>query len=236
MASVLIIATSFFNLARKRALLHLFVATMLVISFSILFLDLGSWVLPTLGRDSTLTGRSALWQQLLRMSSERPFFGVGFESFWLGPRLDKMWSLFSFHPNEAHNGYLEILLNLGWTGVALLAVILVRGYRNVIGMLYRNPWSGRLGLAYWVIGVAYSFTEAGFRMMSPVWIAFLMATMTVPQAFRKDRRAEAQIAESERENAPSEQWALSSARELVPACARDQANTRMPWHRPQILR
>lgn len=58
-------------------------------------------------------------------------------------------------------------------GVALLAVVIMTGYRNAIATFRREPEMGRLGLAYFTVGVAYSFTEAGFRMMSRVWFSFV---------------------------------------------------------------
>jgi exopolysaccharide production protein ExoQ len=237
MASAILVGTTFFKLARRRAALHTLVAAMVVTSFSVLFLDIGSWILPELGRNETLTGRSALWSHLVVMAGQKPLFGAGLESFWLGPRLEPLWAIFAFHPNEAHNGYLEILLNLGGVGLLLLAVILVRSYRNSIRRLYWDPAAGRLGLAYWIIAVTYSFTEAGFRMMNPVWILFLMTGMTFPQlsAARLRRRAAPVVAgereteteiDKEEANAGAEvvspgHWMLQGARAEAPAYRRN---------------
>ena len=41
---------------------------------------------------------------------------------------------------------------------------------------------GKLMLAYFVLAFIYNFTEAAFKMTSPVWIFFLMAVMAVPTA------------------------------------------------------
>jgi O-antigen ligase len=106
--------------------------------------------------------------------------GWGFESFWLGERLDKIWKLYK-GLNEAHNGYLEIFLNLGWIGLTLLGVVIVTGYRNVALALRRDPDAGSLKLAYYVVGLVYSFTEAGFRTLTPIWIGFLLSTVSLPE-------------------------------------------------------
>jgi O-antigen ligase len=110
-----------------------------------------------------------------------PLFGAGFESFWLGPRLDKIWAVYWFHPTEAHNGYLETFLNLGWVGIALLAVVIVAAYRNVAAVLRRDPEAGRLRLAFFVSAIAYNFTESAFKTMNPVWFIFLLAAIAVPK-------------------------------------------------------
>ena len=108
-------------------------------------------------------------------------FGTGFESFWLGQRLEKVWAVMK-GIQEAHNGYLEVYLNLGWIGVGLLAIIIVTGYRNVLVALQRDPQVARLKLAFITTAVVYSFTEAGFRMVNPIWILFLLASIAVPEA------------------------------------------------------
>ena len=81
-----------------------------------LFFDTGGGAVEALGRNSTLTGRTEIWKLVLGMANN-PIFGAGYESFWLGERLQKLWHYYWFPINEAHNGYIEIYLNLGWIGV-----------------------------------------------------------------------------------------------------------------------
>jgi hypothetical protein len=180
MASGLIAATSFSKIAQKRGVVHLMVPALLLICFSVLFLDVGGFLLKEMGRNPTLTGRSEIWGQLLKVPVN-PVFGVGFESFWLGKRLEYVWSLPGLHINEAHSGSLETYLNLGWIGLTLLAVVVVIGYRNVIRMLSSDFEAGQLRLAFFVVGLAYSLTESAFRTMDLVWIAFLFAIIGLPQ-------------------------------------------------------
>ena len=65
-------------------------------------------------------------------------------------------------------------------GVALLATLILTGYRNVVRAMRTDPSEGRLKLAYFVIAVAYNFTESAVRILHPVWIFFLLATAAVP--------------------------------------------------------
>jgi O-antigen ligase len=97
--------------------------------------------------------------------------------------------------NQAHNGYLEVYLNLGWVGVVLLSIILISGYRRITAAVRSGAPVASLRLAYFIVAVTYNFTEASFKMMSPVWMAFLIATMILPEtpvqedfsSFGKDR-------------------------------------------------
>lgn len=167
-------------LARRPATVHLLVATILSASLFATFLDPGALV-GALGRDPTLHGRTVIWNQVLGMTAN-PLLGAGFESFWLGERLKKMWGMYYWHPNQAHNGYLEVFLNLGWVGIALFAVVLVMGYQNAVGAFRRDWRAGSLKLAFFVAAVAYNLTEATFKMTNPVWITFLWAATAGAEA------------------------------------------------------
>jgi exopolysaccharide production protein ExoQ len=180
MAGTLIVITSLFRSARRPASVHFIIFAMVGISIAALFVGVGAATLGAMGRDPTLTGRTAIWTAVLSMKVN-PLLGTGFESFWLGERLRKVWDLTAVGLQEAHNGYIEIYLNLGWIGLSLLAALIVAGYRNAIGVFRRDPDAGQIRLAFFLVAVVYSFTEAGFRMMSPVWIAFLWATLAVPR-------------------------------------------------------
>jgi exopolysaccharide production protein ExoQ len=179
MASTILLVSCFPALYRRRWLIHGMVAAMLLVSLSALFLGVGSSLLTTMGKDPTLTGRTAVWDLVLSLAAN-PLVGTGFESFWLGPRLDKIWSVYWWHPNEAHNGYIEVYLNLGWIGLCLLGILMVKGYRTVMSGMRRDPDSTGLRLAFFVVAVAYNFTESAVRILHPVWIIFLLATITVP--------------------------------------------------------
>ncbi len=52
--------------------------------------------LSTLGRESNLTGRTKIWAAVLPLVPI-PAVGPGFESFWLPPLLEKVWSNPSGH-------------------------------------------------------------------------------------------------------------------------------------------
>jgi len=143
------------------------------------FLDTAGSLLHALGRNTTLTGRVGIWKAVLSLQTN-PMLGTGFESFWLGSRLQRVWDMTATGIQEAHNGYIEVYLNLGWFGLLLLGVAIVTAYRRAFTLSLRDPHAGRIRLAFLTAGVIYSLTEAGFRMMSPIWIAFLLAITIVP--------------------------------------------------------
>jgi len=139
-----------------------------------LFINTMGTLVHSLGRNSTLTGRTSIWKAVLSMHTN-PIFGTGFESFWLGNRLEAVWNMSVKGIQEAHNGFIELYLNLGWVGLVLLGWLVVSGYRNALVALRREPNDGCLRLAFLTASLIFSMTEAGFRMLSPIWFAFLLA-------------------------------------------------------------
>jgi len=83
LASALMMGVSLRIVARKPWIVHCMMIAIVSVSASTLFLDLGSGVLQSMGRDPTLTGRTDIWKLVLGMAGN-PVFGTGFESFWLG--------------------------------------------------------------------------------------------------------------------------------------------------------
>src|SRR6266540_4431671 len=183
----LIVLTRRRGSAFRPAAVHILAVGIVSLCLFGLFLDSDVGLVQAMGRDATLTGRTALWDELLRMTVD-PWFGAGFESFWLGQRVETMWRKYYWHPNQAHNGYLEVFLNLGWTGVALLGFLIVWGYRQVIGAFRRDQEAGRLRLAYFVVALVYNLTEAAFQVLHPMWIAFLLAVTVIPEPPRREDR------------------------------------------------
>lgn len=200
MASVLIVATGIRSLrGRRRWVVHALAVAILSVSVFTLFSDSSGGMLQAMGRNPTLTGRTDIWKLVLSLSGN-PLVGTGFESFWLGKRLEKMWSVYWWHINEAHNGYLEVYLSLGWIGIMLLVWMVVAGYRNIFRAFRLDPEEGTVRLAYFVIALAYNCTESAIRMMNPVWIFFLMAIIAVPGGWARNggpaQNAAAQVQES----------------------------------------
>lgn len=140
-------------------------------------------VAGALGRDSTFSGRTDIWSSLFPAVSS-PMIGTGFDSFWNSPNVlvfqRNLEGLGFYHPerlNEAHNGYIEVYLNLGWIGVLALANVLVWGYWMTCKAFRRDVETGSLFLAYVIAGMIYSIMEAGFRTLSPNWFFILIAVI-----------------------------------------------------------
>jgi exopolysaccharide production protein ExoQ len=197
--STLLVLTSLRPFVRTPALVHLLVAALLGVAVCSLFLGLGTGLVNDLGRNSTLTGRTEMWAHAIKLV-DNPVFGAGYESFWVGTRLEKM-RIVAPGVNQAHNGYLEVYLNLGWAGVTLLGVVILTGYRTVFRAFRRDPDPARLRLAFLVAALSYGFTEAGaFKFRNPVWISFMIAIVAIPMI--RSQRGQKSIAAASAESNP----------------------------------
>jgi O-antigen ligase len=180
LGAVLMLATNLTIIRRRPAAVHALVLSLLLVGGATFFLGGQDDVANALGRQSNLTGRTDIWAAVIPAVPNK-IIGAGFENFWIGPwqkvallSLRGWWG----DPrglNEAHNGYIEVYLNLGWIGVGLIALILLDGYRKVVAAFRRDPAIGGLWLAYLFAAAFYGITESGFRLLNPMWIFLLLA-------------------------------------------------------------
>ncbi len=133
-----------------------------------------------LDRGAGLSGRTVLWTNLLQMHIN-PVLGTGFESFWLGKRLEQLEGIFYYIPNEAHNGYLETYLTLGIVGVFLLIGLLVATFWKIRAELFQSFEMGRYRLGFLAALVLYNWTEAAFKTLNPLWFIFYLIAMDYPK-------------------------------------------------------
>ncbi len=184
LGSGLIVLTSLSGLARRPAAVHVLALGTVSLCLFALFFDSSARLAEAMGREATLTGRTEFWAELLSMRGNA-WFGTGFRSFWLGEQAMLLWENHWWHPTQAHNGYLEVFLNLGWLGVALLGFVIACGYRNVVGALHCDRELGGLRLAFFMVAVLYNLTEAAFRGPHIIWIVFFLAVTVVPKPSRR---------------------------------------------------
>jgi exopolysaccharide production protein ExoQ len=184
LGSGLLFATRLRVIRIRPARVHMLCSLIILTGGMILFFGSESGVVQAMGRESTFSGRTDIWAALLE-AAPNGIVGAGFESFWISPNVLKFQRTLEaenwYHPealNEAHDGYLEVYLNLGLVGVGLILWILISGYRRAVAAFRRNPSLGGLMLACIIPSAFYSLTEAGFRMVYVMWIFLLFAVVS----------------------------------------------------------
>lgn len=149
------------------------------------------WLAPellfkALGKDPSLTGRTDIWAALLRQSAKHPLTGYGYAVFWKLDSVPAMWirKETGWDVPTAHNGWLDILAQLGWIGVGLCALVL-GGSLLVSLVRFRKVEDGYWATLFLAIFLMTTFSEsfilerngiawalacaAVTRLLGPVW-------------------------------------------------------------------
>jgi len=171
----------------RRNLTALLVVGGLIVGSINTFVNVKDSVIEGLGRDKTLTGRTDLWEELGKIETN-PIIGVGFESFWLGPRVEHLWEKFWWKPNQAHNGYYEMYLNLGGLGVLLQIGMILGCYFKARKLMRLEPGDAdphrvaaselaQYRLAFALSVAAFNMTDATFKAIHMSFFVFFLVAI-----------------------------------------------------------
>lgn len=145
------------------------VTALLFISLVVLNLPQNEFVndfLGLVGKDSSLTGRTAIWEAGRLTSAEHPIFGVGLEGFWFYD--NGMAQTLNENDHKAfgtklsfHSTYWETRVHLGWIGWSLFVFIVVWCFYRTVKEWFRTPTMDTSALLVMaVIILSSTFTES----------------------------------------------------------------------------
>jgi O-antigen ligase len=151
-------------------------------------------VLTATGRDMTLTGRTGLWLDLLDNASKSPAVGTGFGAFWVGEAGYSMyplerWSIVTpeWRPNEGHNGYIDVYVELGACGILLMAIVIAVAVSGAVNQLEHNFSFASLRLVILTGVLINNVTESSLlNGTHSLWFLFLIAGVQLPRIGRTD--------------------------------------------------
>jgi O-antigen ligase len=133
--------------------------------------------------DPTFTGRTIIWDFANSEIARKPFFGWGYQSFWLvGPDAPSVLDAPGWvktMPN-AHNGYLDTKLELGYAGYLLLLAFIATTLHAIGRMADRNfirAWLV-LSLALHII-ITNGLESLWMRGFEMLWIVFLIVAAEI---------------------------------------------------------
>jgi exopolysaccharide production protein ExoQ len=157
------------------------------------------------GKDPSFSGRTAVWDIMTEHIGLRPFLGSGYGAYWTGPvpgapAYEHVMRLY-FYPTEAHNGYLDIINDLGIVGGACLLGYLVAYLRQALRLLELERLQAALYLGLFFEQLVANLSES--RWLNVLCIEFVImtfATVAIARAlldqrllqehrFRYERRA-----------------------------------------------
>lgn len=91
------------------------------------------------GKDLSFTGRVDLWKMVFSMTEGNMLTGWGLGGFWVmdGAHLRPLFEEFVWIPNQAHQGYIDILNQVGIPGLTLL-LLMIASYLTGLSKLKKN--------------------------------------------------------------------------------------------------
>jgi exopolysaccharide production protein ExoQ len=144
-------------------------------------------VLQILSDKSAFTGRNLIWYMLLTYASDHPILGSGFGAFWnsgdASPVLSLTMDEVMFRYKQSHNGYLQILVEIGGIGFLLAMVtIVVLPLRQLLYAKQATSVRRDLYFSWIIFCLGLNFTEAQFLAGSaPAWTFMLIAFAILQQ-------------------------------------------------------
>jgi exopolysaccharide production protein ExoQ len=159
----LTVALRFSPSARKGGLLAAIMLA-LVVAFAAVNMGAFDLVLGAFGKDSTLTGRTYLWSQGWAASARAPWFGVGYQAYWVQgfSEAERLWEEFYIGSRSGfhfHNTYIEVLVELGSFGLLLIALLMIR---VPAGLLLKVVDRDRDPASFILFGLALMFLVRSF--------------------------------------------------------------------------
>lgn len=142
--------------------------------------------LKSIGIDPTFTNRTDIWRIALPVALESPLTGVGMHTFWgsykvlYGGGDIETWA---YTAGTAHNGYLDVAMNIGVPGLLLVVFVFVLRPITQISRAFaseNDPALTRLFLRIWLFGIVNSTLESLFFARGGIhWFLFMVAVFGI---------------------------------------------------------
>jgi O-antigen ligase len=130
----------------------------------------------------SLTGRSEIWEEVLRYIAVRPWTGYGYESFWTEDHIRRIADNIFFTILSAHSGYLELILSVGIVGLAwYLGTLFVAGTQSSWLLMRREEAQFTLLLGLILFALVCSAMES--TMVTPNWAVLILGASLAQLAF-----------------------------------------------------
>lgn len=147
------------------------ITTASIIVFGAMIPFSGGWILsdvaPILNRQETLTGRTDIWEYLIPYAMNHIILGHGYGGFWT----DAHRAATSSH---AHNGYLDIILNLGLVGLAFFSMYLLQCCRYSNKEMMQNYDWGCLSITILITMAVHNIAESSITSLSGTGSALIL--------------------------------------------------------------
>jgi O-antigen ligase len=128
--------------------------------------------------DTSFTGRRYIWNIISEHVARSPIVGTGYGAYWAGPTPDSpsyefVMRMGSFYPGSAHNGYLEVINDLGWVGLICLLCYLLTYLIQALRIYGANHRQGALYLVLLIQQAIANLSESHWLNVLSVSFVFM---------------------------------------------------------------
>ena len=140
-------------------------------------------ITSSMGRESTLTGRTVVWQSLVPVAMQHPLLGHGSGGFWTAATREY------FEISEAHSGYLDVILELGFAGLILVSLFLLSSCHRAQKEMKSDYYWAILWICFLIMSAVHNISESSINGLSTHLTAILvfLAIASTPVSPDRDK-------------------------------------------------
>ena len=161
------------------------IAVILVVgSAAILIVGQLDFIAASIGRDLTLTGRTNIWIVMWDIIQKRPLLGYGLNAVWQDWNNEAtayLWKQLEWECPYGHNGFMDLLAELGFSGLGLFLCSYVITYvKGIKWLRITNNVEGIWPLLYLAFLPLYNISESTLVANNSIfWILFVSISFSV---------------------------------------------------------
>lgn len=126
-----------------------------------------------IGRQENLTGRTSVWAQVVPVAMSKPILGHGYGGFWTTQNREV------FDISGSHNGYLDVILELGFAGLFLYLMFFLSSMRKALNAMVQDFDWGVLMVCSLIMAVIQNITEASLNTFTSRIMAIILFLMVL---------------------------------------------------------
>ena len=181
MTPLLVALVPIYNYGRKRSMsaAPLLFPLVGVVVAAVLFSVLGNagQALQLMNKDTSLSGRTEIWSLVWQKFMASPWVGYGYSAFWLGAEGTQsadIWAAVHWPVPHSHNGFFDILADLGLAGFCLFFAGFISCWRQAVRCArLSKSWLGVFPLVYLTLMILFNLSEGSIlRQESIFWVLY----------------------------------------------------------------
>lgn len=162
---------------------------MLLVTGSILIFGNAESIVGASGKDLTFSGRTDLWEPVLTKVLDRPLYGYGYAGFWNSPFASNLRLTYEWASNS-HNGFIEIMLDLGLGGFLIFTMGFIRFFSMSLYRVVSIAKKPEDYLPMQMIAILIIVNISEARLLTPSWnwFMYLTTSLTLTMEYHRMRK------------------------------------------------